>query len=234
MNKETIVILSGAGMSAESGLGTFRDSGGLWEKYPIEEVATPEAWVKDPEKVTHFYNMRRKQCYEASPNEGHKAIAELEKKYNVIIVTQNIDDLHERAGSTNVIHLHGEINKVKSSGPNQEKEYYDQKDWEVRMGDVCPEGYQLRPHVVWFGESVPMLDKGARAVERADIFIIVGTSLNVYPAASLIHYVRPGTKQYLIDPNDVPVNTEITIIKRPATKGLVDIKKILLQLKSPQ
>lgn len=228
MSKKTIVVLSGAGMSAESGLGTFRDSGGLWEKYPIEEVATPEAWQKDPEKVTEFYNMRRKQCYEATPNKGHVALAELEKEYNVIIVTQNIDDLHERAGSSNVIHLHGEINKVKSSGPDQEKQYFDQPYWEVKMGDTCPKGYQLRPHVVWFGEGVPMLEEGAKAVEQADIFIIVGTSLNVYPAASLIHYAKPGTRQLLIDPNEVSVPSQVEVIKENATSGLIKLKDKLM------
>lgn len=228
MSKETIVVLSGAGMSAESGLGTFRDSGGLWEKYPIEEVATPEAWQKDPKKVTEFYNMRRKQCYEANPNKGHVALAELEKEYNVIVVTQNIDDLHERAGSSNVIHLHGEITKVKSSGPHQEKQYFDQVDWEVKMGDKCPDGYQLRPHVVWFGEAVPMLEEGAKAVEQADIFIIVGTSLNVYPAASLIHYVKSGARQLLIDPNEVSVPSQVEVIKENATSGLIKLREKLM------
>jgi NAD-dependent deacetylase len=229
MDKETIVVLSGAGTSAESGLGTFRDRGGLWDQYPIEEVATPEAWEKDPAKVTAFYNLRRKQCYEAEPNAGHKAIADLEEKYNVIVVTQNIDNLHERAGSTQVIHLHGEITKVKSSGPSQEKRYYEHKHWEVKMGDVCPEGFQLRPHVVWFGEAVPMLEKGAEAVKKAAIFIIVGTSLNVYPAASLIHYVQPGVKRILIDPSDVSVSAEYETYKMKATEGLVKLRDRLLK-----
>lgn len=229
MDKETIVVLSGAGTSAESGLGTFRDSGGLWDQYPIEEVATPEAWEKDPDKVTAFYNLRRKQCYEAEPNAGHKAIADLEEKYNVIVVTQNIDNLHERAGSTQVIHLHGEITKVKSSGPSQEKRYYEQKHWEVKMGDVCPEGFQLRPHVVWFGEDVPMLEKGAEAVKKAAIFIIVGTSLNVYPAASLIHYVQPAAKRILIDSSDVSVSAEYETYKMKATEGLVKLRDRLLK-----
>lgn len=229
MQKETVVILSGAGVSAESGLSTFRDSGGLWEKYPIEDVATPEAWQNNPEKVTEFYNMRRKQCYEAQPNKGHLAIAALEKQFNVIVVTQNIDDLHERAGSSAVIHLHGEINKVKSSGPNQEKKYFDQPNWEVKLGDKCPDGYQLRPHVVWFGEAVPMLEEGAKAVQQADIFIIVGTSLNVYPAASLIHYVQPGTKQFLIDPNEVAVPSSVEVIRENATKGMVMLTEKLVK-----
>lgn len=229
MSRKTIVVLSGAGMSAESGLGTFRDSGGLWEKYPVEDVATLEAWMKDPEKVTQFYNMRRKQCYDASPNEAHIGLADLEKKYNVIIVTQNIDDLHERAGSSNVIHLHGEISKVKSSGPNAEKEYYPQKSWEVKMGEKCPEGYQLRPHVVWFGEAVPMLDEGAEAVSRADIFIVVGTSLNVYPAASLIQYAPPNAERFLIDPGNVEVSGAFKTIEENATKGVQRLKKQLMK-----
>src|SRR5690554_7356550 len=173
MVKQKVVVFSGAGISAESGLGTFRDSGGLWEQYNIEEIATPEAWSKNPKLVTDFYNLRRKQCYEANPNPAHYAISALEKKYDVEVITQNIDDLHERAGSTNVTHLHGEISKVKSSGPNAEKQYFPQENWEVKMGDVCPEGYQLRPHVVWFGEAVPMLDKATAQIEEADIVIVV-------------------------------------------------------------
>jgi NAD-dependent deacetylase len=225
MSKKTIVVLSGAGMSAESGLGTFRDNGGLWERFKIEDVATPEAWVKDHVKVTDFYNMRRKQCFEAEPNLGHTALAELEKKYNVIIVTQNIDDLHERAGSKNVVHLHGEINKVKSSGPQQEEEYYIQNDWEVKIGDNCPNGYQLRPHVVWFGEAVPMLETAAELMERADVFIIVGTSLNVYPAASLVHYVPDKAERFIIDPNHVKVSGGYEVISDSATRGLVRLKE---------
>ena len=225
MSKKTIVVLSGAGMSAESGLGTFRDNGGLWERFKIEDVATPEAWVKDHVKVTGFYNMRRKQCFEAEPNLGHTALAELEKKYNVIIVTQNIDDLHERAGSKNVVHLHGEINKVKSSGPQQEEEYYIQNDWEVKIGDNCPNGYQLRPHVVWFGEAVPMLETAAELMERADVFIIVGTSLNVYPAASLVHYVPDKAERFIIDPNHVKVSGGYEVISDSATRGLVRLKE---------
>lgn len=220
MLKQKIVVLSGAGISAESGLGTFRDSGGLWEQYPIEEVATPEAWKKNPELVTQFYNMRRKQAYEAQPNEGHLVLAELENDFDVTIITQNIDDLHERAGSSNVVHLHGEINKVKSSGPNSESTYYQQEKWEVNIGDLCPEGYQLRPHVVWFGEAVPMLDKAAELCQNADVFIVVGTSLNVYPAAGLTHYVPNDARCFLVDPSDVAVAKNYTVIKKNATKGL--------------
>jgi NAD-dependent deacetylase len=233
MSKKTIVILSGAGMSAESGLGTFRDSGGLWDKHKIEDVATPEAWLKDPKRVTEFYNIRRKQCFEAKPNDGHFALAELEKHYNVIIVTQNIDNLHERAGSSNVIHLHGEIDKVKSSGPNGESKYYDQKSWKVKIGDKCPEGYQLRPHVVWFGEAVPMLEKGAEAVEKADIFVVVGTSLNVYPAAGLIDYAPTQADKYLIDPNRVSVSESFSVLSEYATEGLKIFKEKMIHKKTP-
>lgn len=220
MLKQKIVVLSGAGISAESGLGTFRDSGGLWEKYKIEDVATPEAWNKNPKLVTDFYNMRRKQAYEAKPNEGHLALADLEKDFDVTIITQNIDDLHERAGSSNVIHLHGEINKVKSSGPNSESKYYPQKNWEVMIGDLCPDGYQLRPHVVWFGEAVPMLDKAAQICQTADVFIVVGTSLNVYPAAGLVHYVPNQTKCFLVDPSDVSIPVHFKHIKLLASQGM--------------
>src|SRR5690554_5291212 len=197
MAKQKIIVFSGAGISAESGLGTFRDSGGLWEKYNIEEVATPEAWERDPAMVTEFYNMRRKQCYETSPNAAHYAIAELEKQYRVEVITQNIDDLHERAGSPNVTHLHGEISKVKSSGPNAEKQYFPQGSWDVEMGEVCPEGYQARPHVVWASEGGPMLDKGIAQIEEADIVNIVGTSLNVCLAAVMSSYAQSQAMYYL-------------------------------------
>lgn len=227
MGKKRIVVLSGAGISAESGLGTFRDSGGLWEKYRIEDVATPEAWQKDPKLVTEFYNMRRKQAYEAEPNKAHLILAELEKSYDVKIITQNIDNLHERAGSTNVLHLHGEINKVKSSGPNSEREYFEQLDWEVKMGDLCPEGYQLRPHVVWFGEAVPMLEEAAKIAQTADIFVVVGTSLNVYPAANLIYEIPNDCKAFVIDPSDVPTSSNFKHIKANATEGVDVLKKTL-------
>lgn len=220
MAKKRLVVLSGAGISAESGLGTFRDSGGLWEEYRIEDVATPDAWNNNPTLVTEFYNMRRKQAYEAQPNEGHKILAELEKDFDVIIITQNIDDLHERAGSKNVLHLHGEISKVKSSGPNAEKHYYPQKNWEVKMGDLCPEGYQLRPHVVWFGEAVPMLEKAAEIVETADLFLVVGTSLNVYPAAGLVSYVSEKCVKYILDPNLIQISNDFKQIELNATDGM--------------
>ncbi|RFC55940.1 SIR2 family NAD-dependent protein deacylase [Brumimicrobium aurantiacum] len=228
MGKERIIVFTGAGISAESGLGTFRDNGGLWEKYNIEEVATPEAWNKNPKMVTDFYNMRRKQCYEASPNAAHYAIAELENKYEVEVITQNVDNLHERSGSTNVLHLHGELNKVKSSGPNAEKTILKQDNWEVKMGDLCPEGYQLRPHVVWFGEAVPMLDKAVQHIKNADIVIVIGTSLNVYPAAGIIEYAPVDASYYLIDPNEVHVPSYFNVIQETATKGVVQLVNQLL------
>jgi len=229
MLKQKIVVLSGAGISAESGLGTFRDSGGLWEEYNIEDVATPDAWDKNPELVTKFYNMRRKQAFEAKPNKGHLALVDLEKVFDVTIITQNIDNLHERAGSSKVIHLHGEISKVKSSGPNSESKYYPQQNWEVKIGDLCSDGYQLRPHVVWFGEAVPMLDKAAEICQTADVFIVVGTSLNVYPAAGLIHYVPEKAKCFLVDPSEVQVPFHFNHIKDIASKGLEQLIQKLKQ-----
>jgi len=232
MTKEKIIVFSGAGVSAESGLGTFRDNEGLWEKYNIEEVATPEAWKKDPEMVTDFYNMRRKQCYESQPNAAHFAIAKLEEKYDVEVITQNIDNLHEKAGSTKVTHLHGEINKVKSSGPNAENEYYIQENWAVKKGDVCPEGYQLRPHVVWFGEEVPMMDQAIDQILKADIVIVVGTSLNVYPAAGIVSYAPKKAKFYLIDPGVVNVPSSFTVIQAPASIGVPELVEKLINKKT--
>lgn len=227
--KKTLVVLSGAGVSAESGLGTFRDSGGLWEKYAIEDVATPEAWRKNAALVTEFYNMRRKQAYEAKPNLAHQIIAELEEFFDVVVITQNIDTLHEKAGSSNVLHLHGRIDQVKSSGPNAEKAYYDQPNWEVKLTDLCPDGYPLRPHVVWFGEAVPMLEEAARIVEKADVFVVIGTSLNVYPAAGLVDLVKPHTPCFIVDPLDVAVGSNFTAIKAIASEGCVLLKAALMK-----
>jgi NAD-dependent deacetylase len=201
-----IVIFSGAGMSAESGISTFRDSGGLWEQYRIEDVATPEAWAKNPEKVQRFYNLRRKQIIETQPNKAHHLIAKLEQKHEVFIITQNIDDLHERSGSTYVMHLHGNIRYSKSSGPNSESNYFLIPGWELTMEDKCPEGHTLRPHVVWFGEAVPMLDNAIDLIRTAEIFIVIGTSLNVYPAAGLIHYATSAMRKIVIDPNVSELN----------------------------
>lgn len=222
-----IVVLTGAGISAESGLKTFRATDGLWEEHRVEDVATPEAWYRDPELVQRFYNERRKQVIQANPNAGHQALAELETKFEVTIVTQNIDDLHERAGSKHVIHLHGEILKARSSV--DETLLYDWRD-DIRMGDLCERGSQLRPHVVWFGEPVPMIETASRFCRDADIFIIVGTSLAVYPAAGLVHYVNYGVPKYIVDPN-IPGLTSLpnaVIIQQRASEGLPPLAQRLL------
>ena len=196
-----IVVFTGAGVSAESGISTFRDSGGLWDNYDIRDVATPEAWKKNPALVLQFYNERRKQVIEAVPNAAHKAIAELQTKFDVHVITQNVDDLHERAGSENIVHLHGEIRKSRSTLNPQL--IYDIKGWEIKAGDRCEMGSQLRPHIVWFGEMVPEMNRAEDIASTADIFIIVGTSLNVYPAAGLVHHASSNCQIYLVDPNEV-------------------------------
>lgn len=195
---DRIVVLTGAGISAESGLKTFRDSDGLWEGYNIEDVATPEAWEWNPTLVQEFYNMRRKSVLEAKPNAAHCALATLEEKYKVTIITQNIDDLHERGGSTNVVHLHGVITRSQSSkNPNLT---YPIDGWELKMGELCELGSQLRAHVVWFGEAVPMIDKAAQICSQADIFMLIGSSLAVYPAAGLVNFVPAQVPKYIVDP----------------------------------
>jgi len=224
---QKLVVLSGAGISAESGLGTFRDSGGLWDNYNIEEVATPEAWRKNPRLVLDFYNIRRKINNQAEINTAHREIAMLEKHFDVTIITQNIDNLHERAGSSNVLHLHGEITKSKSSGPKQEDAYFPISGDELNIGEVCPDGYQLRPHVVWFGEEVPLLDKAAEIVAQAAIFLVIGTSLQVYPAAGLIHAVKKTCTCYAIDPNDIPVPGNFIQLKEPATTGVQTFRRLI-------
>jgi NAD-dependent deacetylase len=198
-----IVVMSGAGISAESGLQTFRDSDGLWEGYNIHDVATPEAWTRDPVLVQSFYNIRRKAVLEAVPNAAHRALALLESYAEVQIITQNIDDLHERAGSTQVLHLHGLITQARSSV--NENLLYNIDGWELRMGDRCELGSQLRPHVVWFGEAVPMMEPALREIQQADLVLVVGTSMQVYPAASLVHYKPSGCPVYVIDPRLDPV-----------------------------
>jgi NAD-dependent deacetylase len=224
-----IVVLTGAGMSAESGISTFRDSGGLWEKYEIDDVATPNGWRRNPALVLDFYNQRRKQLLESKPNAGHYALAELEKDFNVQIITQNVDNLHERAGSTKVVHLHGELMKVRSTGPGEEVFDVDPNHPDVNPGDKCPRGFQLRPHIVWFGEAVPEIEKAERMTNDADIFLIIGTSMQVYPAAGLINNVKPGTPIYLIDPHEVNhLSNDITVIQKGASEGMKDLKKILL------
>ena len=195
--RKKVVVFTGAGVSAESGIQTFRDSNGLWENYRVEDVATPQAWQANQKLVIDFYNERRRKVLEAKPNPAHLALSKLQKKFDVQIITQNIDDLHERAGSNNVTHLHGEILKVRSS--KREALQYEWKT-DLKIGDQCELGSQLRPHIVWFGEAVPKLDEAIELVEQADIFIAIGTSLNVYPAASLIHYTKPGAQCFFIDP----------------------------------
>jgi len=223
-----LVVLTGAGMSAESGISTFRDSGGLWEKYKIDDVATPDAWRKNPALVLDFYNQRRKQLFTVKPNAGHISLAELEKDFDVHIITQNVDNLHERAGSTNILHLHGELMKVRSTGDHEEVFDVSPEKIEVNPGDKCPKGYQLRPHIVWFGEAVPEIGNAIRITGQADIFLVVGTSLNVYPAASLINYVKPGVPVYLIDPNEIlQLPSHITVISKGASEGLKELIKIL-------
>lgn len=223
-----LVVLTGAGMSAESGISTFRDTGGLWEKYPIEDVATPEGWRKNPSLVLEFYNERRRQLLEVEPNEGHKKLAELEKFFDVRIVTQNVDNLHERAGSSDVLHLHGELMKVRSTGRGGEVYELDKSNIHIKEGSLCPKGFQLRPHIVWFGEAVPEFENAVRIVSQADILVIIGTSMQVYPAASLVNYVKTGTKIYLIDPNDVSMDNNVHIIKKGASEGVKELAKILL------
>jgi NAD-dependent deacetylase len=224
-----IVVFSGAGMSAESGISTFRDTGGLWEQYKIEDVATPQAWKKDPNMVTDFYNARRKQIIEKQPNEAHLIIAEMESQFDVCVVTQNIDDLHERAGSSNVLHLHGNIRFSKSSGPNQEKEYYPINGWELGPNDLCPDGYRLRPHVVWFGEDVPMYNSAMRIINNADVLIVIGTSLQVYPAAGLVNYANSKAIKWVVDPNveEFYVPSDFKKIKKIATEGIKEITELL-------
>lgn len=227
--KQKLVVLTGAGISAESGLKTFRDSDGLWEGYDIEEVATPEGWERNPVLVQDFYNMRRKSVLEAEPNAAHYALAKLEEKYEVTIITQNIDDLHERAGSTNVVHLHGIITKSQSS--KNPRLTYPIKGWELRMGELCRLGSQLRPHVVWFGEMVPMIEPAAKICSEADVFLLVGSSLAVYPAAGLINYVPANVPKYIIDPKIPTVNgmPDLIKIEEKATIGLPELVNELMK-----
>lgn len=231
---KNLVVLTGAGMSAESGISTFRDSDGLWERYPVEQVATPEGYAANPKLVIDFYNERRKQLLEVKPNRGHELLAELEQNFNVTIITQNVDNLHERAGSTHVVHLHGELTKVTSSyqpnNPNYIKELKPEQ-YEVKMGDTAEDGSQLRPFIVWFGEAVPMIETAIHYTEQADIFVIIGTSLNVYPAAGLLNYVPYGVPVYLIDPKEVKINSgrQVNVIRKGASEGVYEVKKILLK-----
>lgn len=227
--KSKIVILTGAGISAESGLATFRDSGGLWEGYKIEDVATPEAWRKDQELVLEFYNMRRKAAIIAQPNAGHLALVKLEETFDVTIITQNVDNLHEKAGSSKVIHLHGELFKSRSTA--DPKLVYEMTGWELKKGDKCEKGSQLRPHIVWFGEAVPMMDAAVKETIAADIFIVTGTSLQVYPAAGLIDYVGNDVPKYVIDPNMPPVSPRpnLHLIQKKGSIGMQELAAKLLR-----
>jgi NAD-dependent deacetylase len=227
MRNQHVVVLSGAGISAESGLGTFRGSGGLWEGVSVKEVATPEAWERDPQKVLRFYNQRRRDIAKAEPNEAHRALHELEEIFKVTIITQNIDDLHERAGSMNVLHLHGEIMKSRSSC---DEHLLYPCSGDIAMGQTCEKGSQLRPHVVWFGEAVPMMDRAIEVSRAADFFIVVGTSLEVYPAASLVDYVPYDSIKFFVDPEPSGLADEsFRVIAAPASEG---IPRVVSQLRA--
>jgi NAD-dependent deacetylase len=217
-----IVILSGAGMSAESGLKTFRDSNGLWEGHDVMEVASPQGFEKDPALVLEFYNQRRRQLLKVEPNRAHLALVEMEKEHMVSIVTQNVDDLHERAGSSSILHLHGELFKVRSTYDSS-----DVREWkkDLNLGDLCAKGHQLRPHIVWFGEEVPAMPKAISICQTADVLIIIGTSMQVYPAASLMNYVDTRTKVYYIDPNPAAIqNDQVIVIAESASTGIDKVK----------
>ena len=228
---KNLVILTGAGMSSESGIRTFREAGGLWEEYDVTEVASPIGWHKNMDLVLRFYNERRSQLAGCQPNAGHIGIAALEKYFDVHVITQNIDNLHERAGSTKVLHLHGEITRARST--SDPYLIYDIGYKDINRGDLCEKGSQLRPHIVWFGEPVPMMSEAVRITSEADIFAVIGSSLNVYPAAGLIDYAPENASLWLIDPNDVyvSVNRHVEIIKEPASKGVEVLTGKLLELK---
>ena len=226
--KKRLVILTGAGMSAESGIATFRDSGGLWDKYPVEQVATPEAFHANPELVLEFYNIRRRELLNTKPNAGHYGLAELEKDFDIDIITQNIDNLHEQAGSSRVIHLHGELMKSRSTGDGLAVYDINPEEPDLHIGDKCEKGFQLRPQIVWFGEMVPMMVEAEAIVRKADIFVIIGTSMNVYPAAGLLHDVKTNVPVFLIDPKDVATNRrDIHHIKKGASEGIEELKRLI-------
>ncbi|MBL7856445.1 MAG: NAD-dependent deacylase [Cyclobacteriaceae bacterium] len=225
-----LVVLTGAGISAESGIPTFRDSGGLWEGFRVEDVASPEGWQRNPALVLDFYNQRRKKALEVKPNRGHEILAELERHFTVVVVTQNVDNLHERAGSTHVIHLHGSLFESRST--KDERLVYPIEGWELNPGDACEQGSQLRPNIVWFGEQVPLMEVAAMHAQEADLFLVVGTSLVVYPAAGLINYVRYDTPKYVIDPNlpEVANRKFLKMIEEKASTGMEKIRQELLDL----
>src|SRR5690349_21746945 len=227
MIMKRLVVLTGAGISAESGIPTFRDSNGLWEGFRVEDVASPEGWHRDPEVVLDFYNQRRKKALEVKPNRGHEILAELESQFDVTIVTQNVDDLHERAGSSNVIHLHGSLFESRST--KDERLVYPIKGWELKMGDKCEKGSQLRPNIVWFGEMVPLIETAAAIAAKADIFLVVGTSMVVYPAASLINYVSYDTPKFVVDPK-LPDVGNIPMLQMIADKASTGMERVRVEL----
>ncbi len=223
---QKLVVLTGAGISAESGLKTFRDSNGLWEGHDVMEVASPQGWSANPHLVLDFYNQRRKQALTAEPNDAHSILAELEKFFDVQIITQNVDNLHEKAGSSRVLHLHGQLFESRSTA--NENLVYQMNDWPLNIGDLCEEGSQLRPNIVWFGESVPVMEPAIELTCQADLFLVVGTSMQVYPAASLIDFVTANCTKYLIDPNPPSQHSEIIYLPETATSGMKKLKKLLL------
>ncbi|MEI9920099.1 MAG: NAD-dependent deacylase [Bacteroidota bacterium] len=227
--KKKVVALTGAGISAESGIPTFRDAGGLWEGHRVEDVATPEGWERNPAMVLEFYNERRKKAFDVKPNRGHFVFAELEEFFDVTIVTQNVDNLHERAGSSKVIHLHGSLFESRST--NDETLVYQIEGWELKLGDKCEKGFQLRPNIVWFGEMVPMMEVAAEIADAADYFIVAGTSMLVYPAAGLIEYVKREVPKYIVDPNKpgVSAGPNVHFIVEKASTGMEKVKEILLR-----
>ncbi len=226
MGKKLVVVLTGAGVSAESGISTFRDSDGLWEHYHVEDVATPEGYQRNPELVLNFYNERRRQLFAAEPNEAHRQLVRLEKYCDVVIVTQNIDNLHERAGSQQVLHLHGELTKARSERNSDLIVEIGEQD--IHLGDKAPDGAQLRPHIVWFGEAVPNIEPASILCEKADYFVVIGTSMAVYPAAGLIHYVPRSTPCYLVDPKAVTVSRPITVVQEKASTGVKKVVDMIL------
>ncbi|GAA3927565.1 NAD-dependent deacylase [Hymenobacter algoricola] len=225
--KKKLVALTGAGISAESGLATFRGSDGLWEGHRVEDVASPEGWARNPALVLDFYNQRRAAARAAHPNAGHRALAALEKEFEVVIITQNVDDLHERAGSSRVIHLHGKLFEARST--HDEKLVYPMTGDTINLGDTCEKGHQLRPNIVWFGEQVPLMELAAEQAATADVFMVIGTSLQVYPAAGLVHFAPPGCPVYIIDPNQPPLSARpnVQFITEPASTGVPRVAALL-------
>ncbi|MBA9078013.1 SIR2 family NAD-dependent protein deacylase [Rufibacter quisquiliarum] len=227
--RQKVVVLTGAGISAESGLATFRDANGLWEGHDVMAVASPEGWRRNPELVLEFYNQRRKSAQGVEPNAGHRALVDLEQKYDVRIITQNVDDLHERAGSSHILHLHGKLFESRST--YDESLVYPMTGWELNLGDLCEKGYQLRPNIVWFGEAVPMMEQAIEEALTADYFLVIGTSLQVYPAAGLLSYAPHDTPVYLVDPHTPALShrRNVTIIQEKATVGVPQLVKALLE-----